>query len=162
MFKVSSRGVVGSRLIANSNAASQSLPLVVSGFIWPNVLRADPQYNVSDGVLTFTEDCFFSSTVTLSVQMQSGNGSVFADAQVFVGGVWVIGTESARQLYVKNGDQAVTANFSFDGFFAAGTILRFAIWSNSANLRLVTTSLDGGSIAPAARLTYACLSGKLK
>lgn len=161
MYKVS-RGVVGSRLIVNSNAASQSLPLAISGFIWPNVLRTDPQYNVADGAITFAEDCFFSSTVALSVQMLAGNGSIFADAQVFVGGVWVTGTESARELYVRNGDQAVTANYSFDGFFAAGTILRFAVWCDNANLRLVTTSLGGGSTAPAARLTYMCIAGKLK
>ena len=155
------RGTCGTRLIADSLAALQAMPTVPTVFIWPNIRRNDPQYDANTGAITIAEDSFFSSSANWATSVISGTGYFYADAEFYVNGEWVRGLNSCRREYIRNGDQQRTTVFPFDGFFPAGTILRFVAWASGSNV-VISTSTDQGSTIAAARLTYATIAGKIR
>jgi len=151
-------GAQGARLIAKVTAASQALPTTPTAFLWATVQVADPQYNAATGVITIAKDCFFTSVANWTVNMPAGTADIFADAEFFVSGAWVRGTDSGRREKIRSSDGARTVSFGFAGWFAAGTTLRFVAWASSA-AAVIETSTDNGTTIPAARLTYSTQLG---
>lgn len=155
------RSVTGSRLVADDVTATPvALPITPTAFVWPNVRAADAQYNNATGAVTIARDCFFTSVANWSAKIDSGQGDIFADAEFFVGGQWVRGTNSGRRTTIRSTDGSVTVSFAFSGFFPAGTILRFVLWASTASIYIQATT-DNGSTFSAARLTYSTVAGGL-
>lgn len=151
--------VRGARLIADDITMTETaLPTTPTVFIWPNVRVADSQYDSSTGSITIARDCFFTSVANWTAHINTGQADIYADAEFFVGGVWVRGTNSGRREEIRTSDGDRTISFGFSGFFAAGTILRFVLWSNSSGAHINSSVVDGTTFA-AARLTYSTIPG---
>lgn len=151
--------VRGSRLVADDVTMTEvALPTTPTVFIWPNVRVADSQYNASTGVITIARDCFFTSVANWTAHINTGQADIYADAEFFVGGSWVRGTNSGRREEIRTSDGDRTISFGFSGFFVAGTTLRFVLWSNSSGSHINSSTVNGSTFA-AARLTYSTISG---
>lgn len=150
---------IGRALIANSTAASQTIPTTPTTFVWPNVKNSnpDPQYDPATGYYKFAADCFFNSVASWTIT-GSASRTFYADAETSVdgGATWVRGTESLRAEDATSA--GVTLAFPFSGFFPRGTWLRFVAWANNTGVTITTTTVNG-STAPAARLTTNCIFG---
>lgn len=153
--------VYGSRLIADDVTVTETaLPITPTPFVWPNVRAADPQYNASTGVITIARDCFFTSVANWTAHVNAGQGDIYADAEFFVGGQWVRGTNSGRREELRSADGDRTISFGFAGWFAAGTMLRFVLWASNTSAH-INASTNNGTTFAAARLTYSTETGNL-
>lgn len=151
----------GSRLIADDvTMVETAIPTTPTAFVWPNVRAADPQYDATTGVITIARDCFFTSVANWTTHINAGQADLYADAEFFVNGQWVRGTNSGRREEMRSSDGDRTISFGFSGFFAAGTKLRFVMWSNSASAHIISSVISGTTFA-AARLTYSTITGHL-
>lgn len=148
---------VGSRLVAYNDTASFAVPTTPTPLIWTATSTNDSQWDVSNGVITFAQNCLFNSVFFANLSNTGGANTVLTyhtDAEVSVDGVtWVRGANSMRQETVRGSDNNASRNFPFSGGFLKGQRLRFVHWASNGNCR-VTTDTDLGSTCPAHRLTY--------
>ena len=154
------REPIGTRLVVADTTASIELPTTPTAFIWGIVTGADYQYNAATGVFTADNEIFFNSTAQWHVNRMSGNSEFYADAEFYINGVWVRGTNSGRRAQIKSTEGTKTIAFPFNGRFAAGTILRFVAWASDTGTNLVTDTINGSTF-PASRLTINTIRGHL-
>lgn len=151
--------VTGRALVAVTTAASTAIGTAPATWIWTTVSNTSPdlQYDAATGVYTFTKNQFWVSNAQWYI-FGSTNRDFYADAETSTDGgtTWVRGSNSLRVESATTTGR--TVNFTFPGYFPAGSKLRFVVWSSGAGVTVQTLAV-GTSTAAASRLTVLNIDG---